>query len=753
MNLIYVFDNYYFNITNTFVIKNIKRWIIYELLNLINSNIYENIILIKTGPTICSCKLNLKKDNVIIRIIEIINSIIYKKYNTYPNINLKRIIDELNNYSDQNNKIIIFTAIYQPGLTQYNKEYLNKILKKFNSSVVFYNISKYKFLNLNFQNITEVFIDFRIKDISKLILPIIFSIDEIDFSDELKKETEIILVQNIYNYLELLEFINYEFLQNDKSIQIDENDQRNQLNYKFIFYYILLSNKLERILIKKINYDDLENIMLKFLNIDLDSFEINKEIIILLKNFKNVIENIFNRNKDICPIIIPTNQLNEESLNVIYILEFYKEIYSKFINYHIDSNKKNFKILNVKTTEILMKNLKLINKINTNDILDNSKLYMMSNITLSNWLDEFNEFNPFGILIKYDISKFAYKGLIDEYSSIIYNYPEMIINSVSNNWVSLYDYYQMILADVNYENDEECIKKNHQFNLNEFIIIDNLNGDSNVMLPIYINKNHWRLVKNVWSYHMTFINNSFEYQYNKKMDNIYYLVLLKCFNNLNDNTKSNNNLFRLFICILRTCAQINIDNKYINSVKNEKDKYFNKIVNFIKIESDNKYFKFKHVFIDYLIRTIQLIVSFNSDILTLKKELVYIRNIKISMFIEYNFSSDYWKNINNIFNDDKENEILIFKNKCIENNISWFNLENDIISLCEFVNLIYKIKNFNQFLKYVDSVNGCIPVDIEGLINCEIIKNIYNKLENNKEFNIDFYLKEIDFNNLIPIDN
>lgn len=746
MNLIYVFDNNYFNITNTYIINNIKRWIIYELINLINDNIYENIILIKTSPILCSCKINFKKENLIIRIIEIINSIIYKKYNSYPNINLKNILDELNNYSDQNNKIIIFTAIYQPGLSQYNKNYLNEIFKKFNSSIIFYNISKYKFLNLNFQNITEVFIDYRIKDISKLILPIVFSIDKIDFSDEFKKETEIILVKNIYNYLELLEFINFEFLQNDKSIEINENDQRDQLNYKFIFYYILLSNKLERILIKKINHDDFENIILKFLNIDLDSFDIDKRIIILLKNYKNVIEKIFNRNKNSCPIIIPTNQLNEESLNIIYILEFYKEIYTKFINYHIDSNKKNFKILNVKTTEILMKNLKLINKINTNDILDNSNQYMISNLTLNNWIDEFNEFNPFGILIKYNISKFAYKGLIDEYSSIIYHYPEMIIDSVSNNWVSMYDYYQMILADINYEDNEECIKKNDQFNLNEFIIVDNLNGDSNVMLPIYINKNHWKLVKNIWSYHMSFINNSFEYQYNKKMDNIYFLVLLKCFNNLSDNTTSNNNLFRLFICILRTCAQINIDNKYINSVKNEKDKYFNKIVNFIKIESEDKYSKLKNIFIDYLIRTIQLIVSFNSDIIELKKELAYIRNINISIFIENNFTSDYWENINNISNNDKEKEILILKNKCIENNMSWFNLEIDIISMCEFVNLIYKIKNFNQFLKYVDSVNGCIPIDKEGLINCEIIKNIYNKLENNKEFNIDFYLKKIDFN-------
>ena len=47
MNLIYVFDNYCFNISNTFITNNIKRWVIYELLNMLSNNIYENIISIQ----------------------------------------------------------------------------------------------------------------------------------------------------------------------------------------------------------------------------------------------------------------------------------------------------------------------------------------------------------------------------------------------------------------------------------------------------------------------------------------------------------------------------------------------------------------------------------------------------------------------------------------------------------------------------------------------------------------------------------
>ena len=108
------------------------------------------------------------------------------------------------------------------------------------------------------------------------------------------------------------------------------------------------------------------------------------------------------------------------------------------------------------------------------------------------------------------------------------------------------------------------------------------------MLPIFINKNHWQLVKSFWKYHMSFINNSFEYNYNKRMDNIYFLVLLKNFNNLNESYNLNKIKLipdcdiRLFIYILRTSIQILIDNKYINNIKNEYNRTYLHIIDIHK---------------------------------------------------------------------------------------------------------------------------------------------------------------------------
>ena len=110
---------------------------------------------------------------------------------------------------------------------------------------------------------------------------------------------------------------------------------------------------------------------------------------------------------------------------------------------------------------------------------------------------------------------------------------------------------------------------NDAFNLNNFCITDNIYGNSNIMLPLYITEKHWKLTKIIWNYHLSLINNCLESQYNKKMDNIYFYVLLKYYNNLLKNKNIGFQNVKLLFYIIRTCMQICIDNKYsINILKN-----------------------------------------------------------------------------------------------------------------------------------------------------------------------------------------
>ncbi len=339
-------------------------------------------------------------------------------------------------------------------------------------------------------------------------------------------------------------------------------------------------------------------------------------------------------------------------------MDFYQQIYPKIINYYLDLNLKNFHIPSYYvTTEPDFKKIYNYKKIVKESILDDSVNFLTSNLTISDWVDEYNELNPFGFLVKFNLSKFAYKGLIDENSTLVKWYPNLVVSSISNNCVSLNDYYQLVLSgldDVNensFEDGEEhkIVSQKESLKLNDFTIIDKVHGDSNILLPIYINKNHWNLTKLFWTYHMSLIFNTFEYNYNKKMDNIYYLVMLKNFNMLNDPAKYNNNLVKVFIYYLRTCIELMIENKYINSVQNEVVRLHNQLTVITKsnltlpTNPSNENLRINSI--NFMIRIIQWIVSSNSSLDQIKKYLFNYRNMVINDYIEDKYKLDYWDNL------------------------------------------------------------------------------------------------------------
>jgi hypothetical protein len=711
MNLLYIFDNYTFNNSNNYVINTLKRWIIYNFMIYSKDDNYDKITLIKTGPDILKCTINLKKDNVILKTLEIINSIIYKKYDTYPVINFMLLAETLDEYNDFDTKIVIFTSMADTVFTQTNKDYINNVFEKFKEKINIVNISKYKYLYLHFKNINEYYIDHRNKKINNIIHNDIFELETYDESF----------------------FDNSDYLVLDNNTFVINKFVINSLTKLYNIELYILSTEVN------LEFHDKIFLIVNTICIEIDKYIIsNVTINNIFKNYINQIKTNLITKHNICSITVPINELDTQlsTSTIKYILEFYEEIYPKIINYYIESNIKNYKIPVITTRKIIKEELQKIQQINPILFQDKSKEFLVSNTTMTNWIDEYNDFNPFGILVKYNISKFAFKGLIDENSNIYNTYPNMIISSVANNWISIFDYYQMILAELNNTNDmDDNIMDKNKLELNKFIIVDKLNGDTNIMLPIYINKKHWELSKILWSYHIAFINNTFEFNYNKKMDNVYYFVLLKSFNNLSDNNKLNNNFIRTFIYILRTCIQISLDNYYITNINNETNKYFNYFNNLNSQENRLEYFN--RFFIDYLIRLLQLIVSSTSDISQVKIQLASIRNFIISEYIYSNYTTEFWNNLIGFNEEKRKIEINVMKTECIQNNKSYFDLEIDLIALCEFINNLYKIKNFNQFYKNIDKFNGCIPTNGDNLITCEGVIKTYNDISSPKIFNID----------------
>ena len=758
-DLLVFFDNQTFKLNNI-IINYIKRWIVYKIIN--NHKEYNNIYLFKTYPEFVEKKIKLNNIDVDIPDILIwINNIIYKKYESYPTKCFKNIFDKINtlnkvSYKDIitknniQNEIIIFSSIihYDHNLTESNISYINNILNKIKNNIILINVYGFELFKYMFPKINE-----KIIDINCLIT-------------ENFQINKIIEINNVSNLLNINKYIDFDSTKNICKFTKDLS----------IFEYLILIFEIEDYILQDlepINSTDKQDFFLK-LNIILDKicFEYEKkhnlekynyQILNIFKSYKNSIKDIILRKIDIS-IILPIDKLTNElsSSYIKYILEFYSIIYPK-INYYnsmLNSiNTQKNKINNVlkSTSNIQIKKIKNLDF----DNKDISCQYLISSLSLTNWMEEYVNANPFGFIIKYNPSKLSYKGIYDTNSTILKTYPNINVINITTNFVSLYDYYQIILFDYvenkdkneNYINISDDEKK--MFNISNFNIIDNINGDGNVMLPLYINKSHWELSKSLWTYHMSFINNCFEQEYNKKMDNIYFYSILKnyhCLKNLNDNKNIKTNI-RLFCYLIRTCIQILIDNKFIHSVKNDYKKYFNLVLDLESLDKNS-------IFADWIIRLIQLIICNGISDEELKFDLNKITNHIFNKYIIANYKMDFWDMINNLnILEEQKKEIKMLKSQVLQENIYWLYLNFDLQIFNKIIKSIYEINGFNQFIKQIDKTNGCL-VDTDEL-NSLCIKSFENIIKTHNKIQFDIrnyhvdiskYSTEFNFDEII-IDN
>jgi len=376
-----------------------------------------------------------------------------------------------------------------------------------------------------------------------------------------------------------------------------------------------------------------------------------------------------------------SNSFNDSDKIFKNILDFYQIVYPKIHKILKEENLLfNFDLssININICDIKDKDYTNIIK---ND--DTSEIYLNSIISMSNWKDELTDLNCFGLLLKYNIRKGIKNKNFNsiKYYSILSEYPNIFVNNISNNFISINDYYQLILNHL--QEDPDFV-----FDLNNFEIIDSYHGNTNIMLPLYINKEHWYIFNKIKRYHLTLINNYLEPYYNSKMDDIYFFILLKSFNTML--LKNSNDSIRLTMYILRTAMQICIDNKYCLNIKNEYDKYLKNLL------SSQTIYNFNQIYNDFLVRFLQMIITLRIDVLKTLNE----------------------------FENIKENYILLNKEN---DNINYLNLHNDLLKLTLFMDNLFKICGFNQLMKNIDDSNGML--DNKNLpLNFNTIKNILLKI-------------------------
>lgn len=380
-----------------------------------------------------------------------------------------------------------------------------------------------------------------------------------------------------------------------------------------------------------------------------------------------------------------TNNLLNKLIGIYKIPAIKKEkLHTKLIN-KITQNIKYIESINIKPI-----NLQINEK-----IINSQELYF-SHITQTDWTDELNDNNPFGLLIR------TKSGLI---TNLGYNLNDLQILSITNAFIPVNEYLE---AAKIYYDKYNIFDSGHK----EPLIDWNGIGSGNSILPLYINECHWSIMKNYINPLISLCVSNYPFDYCNKYNEIYLIVIYKLIEKLN--TSYSDILCQILFSVIRTFKEFkyNFPKSNTINIQNITNDYIDNII----------------IYITYLTLTEQL----NDNTINLLFE-EYVRQIlnkvpqnelnildKVYCYNNINELIDYTKYImDNDINTIKLNEL----DKLMENDIlkQSFDLFNYLI---KFNKLYHSLD-----ISYYDS-NYCVLTN--DTINC--IKHFKFNSSLNKEF-------------------
>jgi hypothetical protein len=350
-------------------------------------------------------------------------------------------------------------------------------------------------------------------------------------------------------------------------------------------------------------------------------------------------------------------------------------------------------------------------------------------ILMSDWCEELLNNNIMGLLIKIsslDLSKMGYdirKTSIHEITTTFTSYQQL-----------LYAYDNFYSSNHKYDNG---------LNMQSTIHGDGI-GNGNVIIPLYIHKVHWELVK---IYMNTILGISFcqhPLSFTSNHINIFFL-LFSTMNNLTFCKEYHSEKWiKIFISLYRTCYQILKDNK--TNIRHKIDTFCDIIENRSSNEYLPLYCFFSQIlcsdYINYRFDDIiQCVIEEGirhccSNIFKNVANLNYIFNFNtVNDIDEYNqqIEMDNYSNIEYFLNKDQINNVVIdFQS---DKTVQMF--LGNIISYYRFHKVMQKyISTFNSipsFINTIDKYYGVLPDKDILCFKNEL--NIFDKISNNTVIN------------------
>ena len=207
-------------------------------------------------------------------------------------------------------------------------------------------------------------------------------------------------------------------------------------------------------------------------------------------------------------------------------------------------------------------------------MFDQSCDFYNSTFTLSNWYDEIQFGGAMGIIAKISSSKLIALGINSN----------ILIENITSTFYPITDFIEHVLT--HYENQPTIRSINK-----ENIIYDNTIGAGNVVIPLYINKYHWKFSKYYMKPMLGILSSHHPLGYSKRHEMLLFQILISMVCHTFTITHINNQWIQCFISVLRTCSQISFDNKYNYGIK----KFANKTIHQIPNDKNVKNYKNRYL--------------------------------------------------------------------------------------------------------------------------------------------------------------
>ena len=335
-----------------------------------------------------------------------------------------------------------------------------------------------------------------------------------------------------------------------------------------------------------------------------------------------------------------------------------------------------------------------------------SKNLYYSVITRTNWVDELEYGNITGLLVKIDPK---------EINKNAYNMDYIPIMDITHTIISL----EQILEAYKIFHEEHGTLFDDKTSVSSIISGFGI-GNGNCMIPLYINSDHWKLVRIYMEYNNGIIFNRNPLISKKRHTDIYYNILMNMINLTFSNENYNSDKWiQLLFSMLRTVYEISkYDYKIITKFKNNHnfriECNINKILILMLFNADDDCIKFV---IEEQIR--RKMKSIYRNIVVLDN--IYKFNKKTinnSLLYEFNHSTGLSAHEYDLINQDEFNNLICF----LEDNTIFSKLITIIHSIISMRSIIKS--RYKDIFKEMDNLAGVLSIDTRTHMKEEILNNL-----------------------------